>query len=193
MYREIQLRLRLLFFILIGIQTFPLYASKNKIPHNSNHLLAAELSVMGQTQNFTDPYSLPVGFGILYEYHGFNIIPAHIGIEFEWFGFIPLNDYYGDSAMILPSVILGYSFKKALSNNSSVALSPFISSGIYFRSFEINGETYKGRRPAIKTGFDIMLITEKKCAFSIGLFYSAFLENNMVSFPGYRNRIGYAF
>ena len=163
-----------------------------KTAKQKNHIVAAELSLMGQTDNFSDPYSLPAGIGVLYEFRGFNF-PLIIGAEAEWYGFVPLEENYGDSEMFVPSVILGYSFINNLTGSAQVLFSPFISAGEYFRTFRRNDVSYKGSKPIIKSGFDIMLITEKNMVFSIGIFYMLIMDNTPVSFPAYRNRIGYAF
>ena len=156
------------------------------------HLIAAELSITGQTKKFEDPYSLPAGIGILYEFFTPGV-PFFIGAEAEWFGFVPLEDNFGESRMGVYSITSGYCFKKYFRDNSLIMFSPEISGGLYFRSFEKNGTTYKGSKPVIKTGLDIMLITEKNTAFSLGLFYFFIMDNTLFSFPGYRNRIGYVF
>ncbi len=177
--------------VFIFIYTADIHAEE-RINVKNSHIIAAELSILGQTNNFEDPYSLPAGIGILYEYHGFSI-PMILGLETEWFGFVPINENYNDSSMIVPSLILAYSFIIPLSEKSSLQLMPALSAGQYFRSFERNNQTYKGSKPIIKSGLDIMLITEKNMVFTIGFFYTLIMDNNVISFPGYRNRIGYAF
>ncbi len=182
----------LLIITIFILNIFLLDASENG-DSDTMHSIAGELSVMGQTQSFDDPYSLPVGAGLLYEFHGLSIIPLYFGADIQWFGFIPLDKQYDNSYMIIPSISIGYSFINSLSGKSSLAISPFLSGGIYFREYTKNSIRYKGSKPVIKSGIDIILRTENKLFFSIGLFYSFFLDNNMISFPGYRNRIGYAF
>ena len=159
---------------------------------HKNNLIAAELSITGQTDEFDDPYSLPAGLGILYEFY-IPGLPVFIGAETEWYGFIPLEDDFGDSRMIVCSFTSGYCFRKYFRDSSLLMFSPSVSAGQYFRSFEKNGTTYKGSKPVIKTGVDIMLISEKNTAFSIGFFYFFIMDNTLFSFPGYRNRIGYVF
>lgn len=188
--RQYYLSIIIIIILLIPVKTFS--AEKLSKADRKKHFTCAELSLMGQTRSFNDPYSLPAGIGVSYNYYGFSI-PFFAGFEAEWFGFVPLNENYSDSMMIVPSINLGYSIIKELNRGSQVHISPYISAGQYFRSIIKNDITYNGSRPVFKSGFDLVLLTEKNTVFSIGLFYIMILDNNPVLFPGGRNRIGYAF
>lgn len=157
------------------------------------HTAGIELTLTGIYHGFSDPYSVPAGLGIFYQYRLPAGVPFFAGADVEWYGFAPMEDGFSDSSMIIPSFFIGYSFTRKLSGGASLSFSPLISAGQYFRSFKRDGKTETGSRPHLKGGFDIALLTEKRMFFSFTFFYAFFLDNTLVSMPGVRNRTGYVF
>ncbi len=176
----------ILFICLPAISLFPEEKTKK-------HTAGLELTLTGIYHGFSDPYSVPAGFGIFYQYRFTSGIPLFAGADVEWYRFAPMKDGFSDSSMVIPSFFTGYSFTRKLSGDASLSFSPLISAGQYFRSFKRDGKTETGSRPHLKGGVDIALLTEKRMFFSFTFFYAFFLDNKLVSMPGAKNRTGYAF
>ncbi len=184
-------RYLLLFFtsILLVLPHVPLFSGEKA----KKNAAGVEITLAGRYQGFDDPYSMPAGIGLFYEYILPGKYPLFLGADCEWYGFSPLEDEYDYSWMIIPAASFGYSFRRNFTGSSSLAFSPFIAVGQYFRTFTWNSKQYSGSRPHIKTGFDFALVTEKHYIFTVCFFYAFFMDETGISMPGFRNRAGYVF
>ncbi len=156
------------------------------------HSAGIEVSFYGYSSFPDDPYSLPSGLGFFYTLNKISKPSLFLGAALLWYGFIPANNFYTGSIMLIPAVSLGYNFVFDFAHQSEFIISPFLSYGQYFRSIVSTESTLWFNRPVITGGFDIAINTEIKTTSAIGLFVSVILDNELLIMPGFRVRTGYS-
>jgi len=178
---------KLLFIICVFIYVyFPISAVELR------HSIGGEIAFYGFSPIVDDSYSLPSGLGAFYTLAKISKPSLFLSSHLYWYGFTPDSNYYTGSIMFIPTLALGYNFIVNFAHNAELNFSPYLSYGQYFRSIESTESILWFSRPVISSGLDIVINTDVKSVFSLGLFVSLILENEPFFTPGFRVKTGYS-
>lgn len=150
-----------------------------------------QIAIYGSEPFSENLYSLPSGMGIYYTLTSGKTPSIFLGTDILWYGFTPLNNFYGDSFMLIQSIAAGYRFRFTLRPPTALVFSPYLTCGYYTRRITTQDAAMWFTRPVLTLGVETAVEAGKRASSSIGLFVTFIMDNTPVVMPGLLIRTGY--